>query len=77
MVRIYNCKKLKRSQRSSKLRNGLFVKIMVGKYKGFTGKIIALHKASSKVEIEGITAINSKRKEYNMRIHTSNLMRFE
>ncbi len=65
--------KLNIKKRAIELRRGDTVKIMSGKYKGKTGKVLKVILKDAKVHIEGIVRKNSRGKEIPIPISASNL----
>ena len=45
-----------------RLKKGDTVKVMAGKYKGKTGKVVATHPAENKVTVEGINIVKKHQK---------------
>jgi len=63
----------KYKKRNIPARKGDTVKIMVGKFKKKTGKIVSIDVKTSKVKIDGIVIKKQDGSKVNVRIHPSNL----
>jgi large subunit ribosomal protein L24 len=63
----------KYNRRNIPVRKGDTVKIMVGKFKKKSGKIISIDTKDSKIKIEGITIKKQDGSKANVKIHPSNL----
>ena len=67
----------KYSRRNIPARKGDTVKIMIGKFKKKSGKIISIDTKTSKIKIEGITIKKQDGSKANVKIHPSNLQIIE
>lgn len=66
-------KKLNMKKSSVQISKGDTVRIMVGKNKGKSGKVIRVDLRTGKVSIDAITKKNAKGKEFNVPISASNV----
>lgn len=62
------------SRRSFQIKKGDAVKVMVGKFKGKTGKISAIDSKKSRVAIEGLQITKKEGSKVNVYFNSSNLL---